>query len=307
MLRNQPSAVIRDGDNRLLLTVIERELIRGQRDAGGFYLVFTNTYRQRGRFRIAVVAVAQHLPRNGVCADRKLRGDCGGVIPAVHRVVHRAVVGNACLNQVLTLAVVLESGYFLGSGNRWSLFRDLKGGCAVYDVVAAVVIADGDRGCTGVHVVPVGYAVLWLGGAGAVDHLAVILDSDGGGFRRTVINKESRGQRDGGGDFLRLDGHGHLTGSGIGVVGVALYHVIHGIGARVCPLGNGLRIGIRIILVGIRIHHRAAGGGAYVHQVLGLPGIGQILGRRGLGQHRAGFLDGKLHLHVNKGIVAALL
>ena len=91
------------------------------------------------------------------------------------------------------------------------------------------------------------------------------------------------------------------------MVGVALYHVIHGIGARVCPLGNGLRIGIRIILVGTRIHHRAAGGGAYVHQVLGLPGIGQILGRRVLGQHRAGFLDGELHLRVIKGIVAALL
>ena len=192
MLRNQPSAVIRDGDNRLLLTVIERELIRGQGDAGGGHSVFPDAYRQRVGFRIAVVAVAPHHPLDGVRADRKLRGDRGGIIPAVHRVVHRAVIGNARLDQVLTLAVVLESGDSRRRRKCGRFLGDLKGGRAVYNVVAAIVVADGDCGRTGVHVVPVGYAVLWLGGAGAVDHLAVILDSDGGGFRRTVINKGSR-------------------------------------------------------------------------------------------------------------------
>ena len=214
-------------------------------------------------------------------------------------------MANASRDQLLRLAVVLQAGDFRRSRKCGHFFGDLKGSRAVYDVVAAVVVADGDRRRTGVGVVAVGYAVLGFGGAGAVDHFAVVRDSDGGSFRGAVIDKGSRIQRDSGCAFLRLDGHGHLTRLGIGVVVVALYHVIHGVGACVRPLGNGFRIGICRACAGI--HHGTAGGGAYVHQVLGLPGIGQVLGRRGLGQLCAGFLDGKLYLRFCEGIVSALL
>ena len=247
-----------------------------------------------------MVGVAQHLVVDGVGADSCSYGDGGGVIPTVHRVFHSAFMANASRDQLLSLAVVLQAGDFRRSRKCGRFFGNLKGGRTVYDVVAAVLVADDDRRLTDVGVVAVGYAVLRT-----VNRICAIFDGNTGGFRRAVILVGVFLQRDGGGDFLRLDGYGHLTGLGIGVVGIALYHVIHGVGGRVRLLGNGLRIGA--VRTSFGIHHGTAGGGAYVHQVLGLPGIGQVLGRRGLGQLRAGFLDGKLYLHVSKGIVAARL
>ena len=253
-----------------------------------------------------MVGIAQHLVVDGVRADRRSHRDGGGIIPIVHGIDHSAFMANASRNQLLSLTVVLQVGDSRRSRKCGRFLCDLKGGRAVYDVVAAVVVADGDRGRTGVDVVTVGYAVL------SVRNLvAVVRDSDGGCFRRSVIDvgvdavgfcQSVAAQRDGGRDFPRVDGHGHRTGRYILMIAVALYHVVHNVCARRCFLGNGLLIAPILLQ---RIHHCTAGGAAWGHQLLLRPIVGQALALRSCVPHCAGFLDGELHPCFCECVVAA--
>ena len=247
-----------------------------------------------------MVGVAQHLVVDGVCADRHTLGNRRGIIPTVHGVDHSTLMADASRNQLLGRAVVLQAGDFRRSRKCGGLLCNLKGCRAVYNVVTAVVVADGDRSRTGVGVVLVGYGVLRI-----INRIRTIHDSNVRGLRSAVILVGVLLQRNDRRNLLWIDGHGPQAGRGVLVVCVALYHVIHGVCARVLALGDGFRI--RTICASVRIHHRAAGGRTCRHQLLLCSVVGQQIGLGARGQHRAGFLDGELYLCFCKRIVAARL
>ena len=305
---DQQAAVVLDGDRWFLLLAVERHRGRRHLDGGVGHGVLDDGSSYRLCFAVAVVVVALGLVPDGVGVNRLPGGD-GRSIRAVlgQGVDHSSVGSGARLNQRLLGAVVGQVFQPLRSRrHRRGALRDFKGPRTVYDVVAAVGVGDDDRRRAGVDVVAVGQGVLGVG-----DGVAAVLHLDISGTRllcASVIGIGATGHRDLRTDhFLGTDGHGDRTGLRAvnSVVAVAHYLVMYHITACIGLCGDGRLIVAVTHRIAYRVLDVAARGGARVHQLLGLSGVGQAPDRLGsVHQLCAALANLKCHTAIDNVVAA---